>query len=140
MWVTIVSGPLSMSSAHKLPMPLLVAFCFSFFALGVPFWLQDYSQLTLPNSLFGVGTPVVLLSALYLRAVSNQTLRLSILAPAVAAPAVVLIRIVVEVLLMADTHNLWPFELIIAVLYGLLVAAMGGLAGALIARLRRGRS
>lgn len=111
-----------------------LGYCISVLALGLPYWLQAYDQLTLPNSLFGVGTPVMMLSALVLRGFFKLKTRQTMLAIAAAAPTVVLVRILVEVFLRPDSHNLWPFELIIACLFGLIVAAIGVVGGAIVAR------
>jgi hypothetical protein len=113
---------------------LLLAFCLSAFALGIPYWLIPYEQLTLPNGLFGIGIPVLAIAAMVLRWKFHEAMREAILIPALAAPAVVLMRIIVEVFLIADSHNLWPFELVIAGMLGIIVAGSGGLAGNLLAR------
>jgi hypothetical protein len=47
----------------------------------------------------------------------------------------VMARVVVETFQNPTTHNLWPFELVIASAVGLAVASVGSLAGLVIARL-----
>ncbi|MEQ8313102.1 MAG: hypothetical protein RL839_04145 [Gammaproteobacteria bacterium] len=114
-----------------------LAFWISFLALGIPYWIQPYDQLTLPNSLFSIGTPVMMLSALCLRGFFKVAFSDALLITGSVAPVTVLIRIVVEVFLLPDSHNLWPFELLIACLFGLIIATIGVLAGSLIARVRK---
>jgi len=75
------------------------------------------------------------LAALLLRGVVKLNLRDAVLPPAIATIAVVVVRIIVEVFLVPESHNLWPFELIIAILLGCIVAGMGGLLGNLVANM-----
>jgi hypothetical protein len=49
-------------------------------------------------------------------------------------PAVVMLRVLFDVMRVPSLHNLWPFELIIALLLGCAVAAGGALCGSLMAR------
>jgi hypothetical protein len=50
-----------------------------------------------------------------------------------SAPAVVCARVVVEAVLDPTSHNLWPFEVVIALVIGLICASVGAIPGAPIA-------
>lgn len=74
------------------------------------------------------------MAALLLRSVVKLSLRDAVLPPAIATIAVVVVRIIVELFLVPDSHNLWPFELIITSLLGCITAGVGGLLGNLVAK------
>jgi hypothetical protein len=119
--------------------PLVFAHAASLLAVGVPYWLTPSAQLSLPASLYGLGLAVVFAAALAVCWGVKATVLRSTLVIAAAVPAAVFLRVVVEVLLDPNTHNLWPFEIAIAVMVGLPVAFTGALTGkAYAVLLRRG--
>lgn len=107
------------------------AFLAGFLAIGVFYWPVPYNKVTLPNTLFGAGLGVVCLGAAIARAFGKAHFLMAILAAAAAVPAAVMTRVGVEVIRDATSHNLWPFEVIIAMIVGLICASAGTLAGSL---------
>lgn len=106
------------------------AFLAAFFAVGVPYWRIPYSQASLPNSLYGWGLVVILVLAAVLR--FKATFMRAFIAVGLAVPAMVLARVVAETSRNPTSHNLWPFEIIIAAGVGFSVALAGALVGALL--------
>jgi len=115
--------------------PMIGAFMLCFFAAGIPFWVIPYSNVTVPNSFFGVGIIVVFSAAIVL-AFRFGFIK-GLLVPGLVFPAVLMIRVIVEGILEPSRHNLWPLALIITVLLGLVVAGTGATLGWLAARLFR---
>jgi hypothetical protein len=120
---------------HKHSHWLLLCLAASFLAVGIPYWLIPYGKVNLPDAVLGPGLIVVALSALSLclyRVASFWRVAGTIGASVALA---VMARVVVEVVKNPASHNLWPLELLIALVVGLVCAACGALVGALIARL-----
>lgn len=119
--------------------PLLVlaaAFVASFFAVGWPYWHVIYAQVSLPGTLVGAGLLVV--AATCAAAVAMRVHWLPVFAIVGAAPAAsVLARIVYDTTLDPTTHNLWPFEVVLAGMLGYAVALGGVVLGLVIAKVSR---
>jgi membrane-associated protease RseP (regulator of RpoE activity) len=115
--------------------PLHIAFVVVFFVMGLPYWRIPYSSASLPNSLWGPAMLVVLAAPVAVLVLSNNTFARTSGVIGLAVPAMVMARVVVEAFQNPTTHNLWPFELVIASALGLAVASVGSLAGLVIARL-----
>jgi|LNFM01.1.fsa_nt_gb hypothetical protein len=110
------------------------AFVLALLLIGLPYWWIPYRQLNLPDALLGPGLVVLAVLALAVRAWSGKgwwpvTLRLG-----AAVPAVVMLRVIFDVVRVPSSHNLWPFELVMALLLGGAVAGAGALLGSLLAR------
>jgi hypothetical protein len=116
---------------------LSIAFVASFLAVGVPYWLIPYNKISLPDTLITPGLLVVGFSALmlYLFKVARSRKVIGIIGSSV--PAAVLARVLVETWEDPTSHNLWPFEVIIALMLGLSCALAGAIVGSLFARLVR---
>ena len=116
------------------------AFLLSFFCVGIPYWLIPYQQVNLPAALMSAGLAVVVLAALCLRAFSItpfwKTVRLLGWSPAAA----VIARVLVEGIRDPSSHNLWPFEVIIALLLGFACSLTGAALGSLAAWLLGNRN
>ena len=108
---------------------LVAAFAISFFAIGLPYWQIPYTKVSLPSTLYGTGLIVVGVLAAAARAVGKARLLGVILAVGAAVPAPILARIAVDTEKDPTSHNLWPFELVIAAVIGVLVSATGALVG-----------
>lgn len=100
-------------------------------ALGLPYWLQPYAGLTLPGALLHPGLAPVVLAAAWLRARRIASWARCTLITAAVVPAVVAIRILGDGLIDPTRHNLWPFEILIALLIGFPLAAAGATIGSL---------
>src|SRR6185295_18855203 len=93
---------------------LVAAFVISFFSVGFPYWQIPYPKVSLPSTLYGTGLVVVGVLAAAARAVGKARLLTVILAVGAAVPAPILARIAVDTAKDPTSHNLWPFEFIIA--------------------------
>lgn len=110
---------------------LAAAFVASFFAVGIPYWQVPYAKVALPNTLYGTGLLVVGLLAAATRALGKARLLAVILVVGAAVPGPILARIAVDTTKDPTSHNLWPFEFIIAALLGALCSSAGALVGSL---------
>jgi hypothetical protein len=115
---------------------LVVAFLVAFFAIGIPYWVIPYGKVELPSTLVGVGLTVAALAALAVSAARLARARLAALVVGAAAPAAVLLRVIVDCSRDPTAHNLWPFEIVLAGGVGLLASTAGAILGAVIARFR----
>jgi hypothetical protein len=116
---------------------LIAAFVVSFFAVGLPYWQIPYAKVSLPSTLYGTGLLVVGVLAAAARAFGKARLLTVILAVGAAVPAPILPRIAVDTAKDPTSHNLWPFDFIIAAVLGALCSSAGALVGSLPARLSR---
>jgi hypothetical protein len=114
---------------------LAAAFITGFFVIGVPYWQMPYAKVSLPSALYGPGLLAIGGLAAAARALGQTRLFTVILAVGAAVPAPILARIIVETEHDQTSHNLWPFEVIIGVVIGVLCSSMGALIGSVIARL-----
>ena len=114
---------------------LLFTFIANFLAVGVLYWLIPYSKVNLPSALLEWGLLLVGISALLLCAYKVTSFWRAIPIVGASVPAAVFARVVVDGVKDPTSHNLWPLELIIALLVGFLCALAGSIAGSLIIRL-----
>lgn len=110
---------------------LVAAFVISFFVVGVPYWQIPYAKVSLPSTLYGMGLLVVGVLAAAARAVGKARLLAVIAAVGAAVPAPILARIAIDTAKDPTSHNLWPFEFIIAAVIGVICSSAGALVGSL---------
>lgn len=110
---------------------LLATFLVLVIIVGVPFWRIPYSQVNLPDALLTPALLAVAAGAVLLRVKAMGTRQSAFLAAGAAVPAAVVLRVIVETVADPTSHNLWPFEVVIASVLGLVAAG----AGVLVARL-----
>ena len=115
------------------------AFVVSFLATGIPYWQIPYSKASLPSSLYNLSLAVVCLASFTLRLLSKASFTQATLIAGLAVPAMVMARVIVETAQGPTSHNLWPFELIIASAVGLVVSLAGSLTGELLAKILKSR-
>lgn len=110
---------------------LPVAFALCLVAVGLPFWLTPYSQLSLPDALILPGLLVVVPLAAGLRffAIARSATIAAVLVGAMLLANIV--RIAVDTSIDPTSHNLFPFELAITLIYGAAFALGGSLVGKL---------
>ncbi|MET1161256.1 MAG: hypothetical protein ABWY48_01865 [Pseudoxanthomonas sp.] len=113
------------------PAWLFIAFLIATVGVGFPYWQADYSQLSLPEALYGPGLVAVAVVAMMVRAFGVARFWKTWLWIAVAVPWAVLLRILVEAILVPGRHDLWWLELAIAAGLGLAAALAGTLIGSL---------
>ena len=108
------------------------AFLLGFFAVGIPYWQLEYSEAQLPDALEQPPLLVVALAAFVVRRFTTTSFWNSASVAGVAVPGAVLARVVYEANADPTSHNLWPFEIVIAIGVGLIAAAVGALIGGLL--------
>lgn len=113
---------------------LCVACVVAFLAIGIPYWPIPYGQVSLPSSIQTYQLVIVAVAACLVRVAGGVKTTTAVFAVAAAVPGAILARVIVEVARDPTSHNLWPFELLIGLVLGLLAAAAGALAGALLLR------
>jgi hypothetical protein len=113
----------------RIPYWWIGTFLIAFLAIGVPYWGIPYDHLSLPNSLYGIGLLAVMIAAAIARFFGKTRVLTAILVAGAAVPAAVIVRVAVETVLDPRSHNLWPLEIIIALIVGVVWASMGALAG-----------
>jgi len=110
---------------------LLIAFVIAFVGVGFSYWQLGYSQVSLPDALYGPGLVAVFVVALMVRAFGLAKFWVAWMLIAATVPAAVMARIAFETASDPTSHNLWPFEVVIAAGVGLLAALGGALLGSL---------
>jgi hypothetical protein len=113
---------------------LVTVFAVGFFAVGIPYWQIPYAKVSLPSTLYGPGLLVIGVLAAAACAVGKARILTAILTVGAAVPTAILARVEVETARDPTSHNLWPFEVIIAAVVGVLCSSAGALAGSLFAR------
>ena len=105
--------------------------------MGVPYWLIPYNKLNLPDAVLGAGLMVVVAAAALARVYSGRHFFRVVVVMGAAVPAAVMMRVMVDVVRDPTSHNLWPFEVMIAVPVGGMAASAGALLGSAVVRLLR---
>ena len=108
----------------------------SFFAVGIPYWLTPYDKLNLPSGLMGPGLLVVAIAALVLRSARIVSFWRATWLVGLAVPTAVMARVIVDAVRDPTSHNLWPLELIIALVVGFGCALPGAIVGSAFAARR----
>ena len=104
--------------------------------IGVPFWNVPYAQVSLPDSLIGPGLLVLAALALLLALAGVARLRAVLTTMALCPAAAVALRVAAEGAADPTSHNLWPFEIVIALVLGT-GAVLPALVAGLLARWAR---
>ena len=107
------------------------AFVAGFVAIGVPYWQMPYNKVSLPDTLYGAGLLVVAVAAFVARAIGKANLLWVILFAGAAVPAAVLARVAIETNRDPTSHNLWPIEVIIALVVGMVCSSGGAVTGSI---------
>jgi hypothetical protein len=118
----------------RLILPL--GFVASALAAGLPYWSLTYRQVSLPDSLYGPGLLVLFLATAVAQVSGASTFWRNVAVLGSSFPAIVMLRVMVEAAADPTSHNLWPFEIIIASLLGGLCALPGAVAGLTIVKIR----
>jgi hypothetical protein len=111
----------------------------SLFAVGIPYWLIPYNKLNLPSALLTPGLAVVVASALLLRLFGAASFRRASFMIGGTVGVVIMVRVLADVARDPTSHNLWPFEMVIALAIGLCCSLAGAIAGNVMAKLLPGR-
>ena len=116
--------------------PSVVALGLAVPAIGLPYWRLSYSSVSLPSSLD--GRALLLLGALALALVGFNLagFRRALVVTAGAVPIAIMLRVAADTMRDTSDHNLWPIELVIGGVAGLMYAVPGAVVGVLIRRAR----
>lgn len=110
--------------SYSLPIALVCAI-----AVLLPYAARLDAGQELPDALYGFGLWVVAFAALLARWRLGLGLLPAALAAGIGVPLAVLCKLVWDLASDATSHNLWPFELAIALVIGAVPALLGALAG-----------
>jgi hypothetical protein len=113
---------------------LSVAFVAGVLAVGIPYWDVPYSSVSLPGTLWNPMLIVVAAGAGCARAFGKAGMAATVFIVGGAVPAAVMVRVLVETTADPTSHNLWPFEVVIALVIGLVCSLAGALGGSLLRR------
>lgn len=105
--------------------------------VGVPFWRIPYSSVNVPDAFYGPGLLVIAFAPLLLACFSRTSFLRSLLIPALAPAAALMLRVIVEGIQDPTRHNLWPLALIIVLVLGAVVAAPGAVVARVLSRVFR---
>jgi hypothetical protein len=111
-------------------------FVAAFLAVGVPYSQIPYNRLNLPDAVLGAGLLVLVAAAALVRVYSDRHFFRVVVVMGSSVPAVVIVRVLVDGLRDSTSHNLWPFEVVIAAFVGGAAAFVGALLGSVVLRLR----
>lgn len=106
----------------------------SFLAVGIPYWLVPYNTIKLPYALLHPGLFVAAAAALLLCMYRLASFWRSTGMVTLSVGASVFARVLVDGMRDPNSHNLWPFEVVIALVVGFACALPGAIVGSLIAR------
>src|SRR5690606_27866981 len=95
---------------------------------------QAYGSVNLPGALLAPTLLAVPLAAALLRGSGRCSIVAACSAAGVAVPVAVMLRVIVEVAADPTSHNLWPFEIVLAALLGFPLALLGAMLGAAFGR------
>jgi hypothetical protein len=122
--------------SHWLPLAAAV----SLLSVGIPYWLIPYNKLSLPDALLTPGLAVVVASALLLRLFGGASFWRTTFVIGGSVGAVVMARVLADAAHDPTSHNLWPFEVVIALAIGLCCSLAGSIVGNLMRTLLPARS
>jgi hypothetical protein len=108
---------------------LVAAFLAGFLAVGLPYWQIPYNKVNLPDAVMGLGLLVIVAASAVARAGGRIPIFKTTLVVGAAVPAAVFARVIVEGMKDPTSHNLWPFEVVIALVVGLGASVIGTLLG-----------
>jgi len=112
---------------------LLWSFLVGFLVVGVPYWRIPYNKAT-SSAVMG-GAVLIGVIALIARVLIEARFSRVVLVLAAAVPTAVMARVVVDTMRDPTSHNLWPFELVIAFMVGLAGTVPGTLLGSVFRRM-----
>ena len=113
-----------MASTRMMWLVLTFASCFA--VVGIPYWRVPYGELDLPGGLLGPTALFVIFVAGLCKLFGSVTIWAVIATVVAALVGVVSVRIGLDTAADPTTHNLLPFELLIALFVGAMLGAAGG--------------
>jgi hypothetical protein len=116
--------------------PSVAALILAVLAVGLPYWRLPYASVSLPSSLDGRALLLLGVLALVLVGLGASGFRRALAVTAGAVPAAIMLRVILETTRNPSDHNLWPLELVIGAVTGLVYAVPGAIVGLLVRRAR----
>ena len=116
--------------------PSVAALILAVLAVGLPYWRLPYASVRLPSSLDGRALLLLGVLALVLVGLGASGFRCALAVTAGAVPAAIMLRVILETTRNPSDHNLWPLELVIGAVTGLVYAVPGAIVGLLVRRAR----
>lgn len=115
---------------------LIAGFVVSLLAVGAYWWPPSYSEIQVIPSWWVFALISIAVALIF---ASNDFRKSMLMGATVAAGAIgaVAVRIVIDVVGDPTSHNLWPFEIVIASLFVVPSALLGSAVGVVIRRLIR---
>jgi hypothetical protein len=110
-------------------------FMVSALAVGVPYFLIPYSELNLPDALYGPGLCMLVATAALTVGCGATTFWKGVAIVSASAPAAILLRVGMDTTADSTSHNLWPFEIVIGSIVSAPCAFAGALIGWIVAKL-----
>ena len=107
------------------PKLLFVVCIFSFLSVGIPYWMIPYNQVSLPGALMGPGLIAVVGAAFFVRIKEAVDFWMGASFVGAVVPAVIMAQVIVDTMGDPTSHNLWPFEIVLAAIVGY-CCALGG--------------
>lgn len=115
--------------------PWLAWFSAAFLAAGIPWWTAPYNRFTLSHPLSILGCVAFVCIAVWVAGWTPLGLGRGGLVVGGAVPCAVMARVVAETVMDPTSHNLWPFEVVFAAVFGFALAYAAALLGRLCRRL-----
>jgi hypothetical protein len=112
----------------------LPGFLAAWVAVAVPYVSIPHGKVDLPDALLNTGLVVVAAAAALTRVFSGRRSARVAWTIGAAVPTVVAMRVVSDTMRDPTSHNLWPFEIVIAMVLGGAAAAAGALIGRAVLR------
>lgn len=125
-----------LSTAHWLILATLACFL----GVGLPYWFIPYDQVSLPSTLLTPTLLILVAASSSLCALRNLSFWKATWVIGASVPLAVMARVNVETTRDPTSHNLWPLEIIIALMVGFACTAAGALLGKCIGRFSHSRS
>jgi len=117
--------------------PSLAWFSAAFFAAGIPWWLAPYNRFAFSHPASILGCLAFVGMAAWVAGGTPLGLGRGGLVVGAAVPCAVMVRVVVDTMKDPTSHNLWPFEVVFAGLFGFGLAYAAGLLGWLCGKMLR---
>ena len=111
------------------PFWLWAAFAACLAVVGIPYLRVPYEDISLPNTLVTLALAAVFVTSTLATGLGWARVRRTIVVLGGVVPLAVMARAAWEVAQDPTSHDLWPFELIIATFVGLAVAVPGAVLG-----------
>lgn len=107
----------------------------AFLAAGIPWWMAPYNQFTFSSPAGILGFLAFAGIAAGAAGWSRLGLAGATFAAGGAVPGAVMARVVADGMRDPTSHNLWPFEIVMAAAFGFTLAFLAGLFGRLLRRM-----